>query len=76
MAYNVEFAIQVAERLRPYRLRWLEGLLVPNDLRGHIELKQAVPWMPIATGGHVVPSQASGFGLEISEDWILPRSTS
>ena len=50
MAYNVEFAIQVAERLRPYRLRWLEEPLKPVDLRGHIELKKAVPWMPIATG--------------------------
>ena len=50
MAYNVEFAIQVAERLRPYRLRWLEEPLKPIDLRGHIELKKAVPWMPIATG--------------------------
>ncbi|MAV37190.1 MAG: hypothetical protein CMJ59_17235 [Planctomycetaceae bacterium] len=50
MAYDVAFAIQVAERLKPYRLRWLEEPLMPNDLRGHIELKQAVPWMPIATG--------------------------
>ncbi len=50
MAYNVEFAIQVAERLRPYRLRWLEEPLKPVDLRGHIELKKAVPWMPITTG--------------------------
>ena len=171
MAYNVEFAIQVAERLRPYRLRWLEEPLKPIDLRGHIELKKAVPWMPIATGedhhgrhaflelienrcvdvvqpdinwcgglseavkiyaiteaaglqtsphkagstpfgqhfaiampesslaefwletdpgipldelnpipgmavprdGYVVPSQAPGFGMEIAEDWILPR---
>ena len=50
MAYDVTFAIQVAERLRPYRLRWLEEPLIPNDLRGHQELKRAVPWMPIATG--------------------------
>ena len=50
MAYNVEYAVQVAERLRPYRLRWLEEPLTPSDLRGHIELKKSVPWMPIATG--------------------------
>ena len=50
MAFNVEFTVQVAERLRPYRLRWLEEPLKPVDLRGHIELKKAVPWMPIATG--------------------------
>lgn len=50
MSYNVAFAIQVAERLRPYRLHWLEEPLIPPDLEGHIELKKAVPWMPIATG--------------------------
>ena len=50
MAYNLSYAIQVAERLKRYGLRWLEEPLMPNDLRSHIELKQAVPWMPIATG--------------------------
>jgi len=50
MAYNVQFAVQVAERLRPYQLRWLEEPLVTCDVRGHIELKKAIPWMPIATG--------------------------
>lgn len=50
MSYNVEFAVQIAERLRPYRMRWLEEPLIPADLEGHIELKRAVPWMPIATG--------------------------
>jgi L-rhamnonate dehydratase len=50
MSYNVAFAIQVAERLRPYRLHWLEEPIITPDLEGHIELKKAVPWMPIATG--------------------------
>ena len=50
MSYNVEFAVQVCERLRPYRLRWLEEPLAPTDLEGHCELKRAAPWMPIATG--------------------------
>ena len=50
MSYNVEFAVRIAERLRPYDLRWLEEPLIPPDLEGHIALKRAVPWMPIATG--------------------------
>ena len=50
MAYNLTFAVQMAERLRPYHLRWLEEPLIPPDLEGHIALKRAVPWMPIATG--------------------------
>ena len=50
MSYNLDFAVQVAERLRPFRMRWLEEPLIPGDLEGHIALKKAVPWMPIATG--------------------------
>ncbi len=50
MSYNVDFAVQVAEALRPHRMRWLEEPLIPGDLEGHVALKQAAPWMPIATG--------------------------
>lgn len=50
MSYNLTYAVQVAERLRPYHLHWLEEPLIPPDLEGHIALKQAVPWLPIATG--------------------------
>ena len=50
MSYNVQYAVQVAERLRPYDLHWLEEPLVPCDVRGHRELKRFIPWMRIATG--------------------------
>ena len=50
MAYDVEFAIRLAERLRPYELRWMEEPLFPEDLEGHVALKKAVTWIPIATG--------------------------
>ncbi|CAI7993175.1 L-rhamnonate dehydratase [Geodia barretti] len=50
MSFNVEFAIRVAERLRKYGLRWLEEPLIPTDLEGHIELKKAINWVPLATG--------------------------
>lgn len=50
MSYNLTYAVQVAERLRPYRMHWLEEPLIPTDLEGHCALKNAVPWMPIATG--------------------------
>lgn len=50
MSFNVEFALRLAERLRPYELAWLEEPLIPGDLEGHIELKRAITWIPIATG--------------------------
>ncbi len=52
MAFNLTYAVQMAERLRSYRLSWLEEPFIPPDLESHIELKRAVPWMPIATGEH------------------------
>jgi L-rhamnonate dehydratase len=50
MSFNVEFAVRLMERMRPYRLRWLEEPLVPGDLEGHIRIKQACPTIPLATG--------------------------
>ena len=50
MSFTVEFAIRVAERLRPFGLRWLEEPLIPTDLEGHIELRKAINWVPLATG--------------------------
>lgn len=50
MAFDVEFTIRLAERLRPYQLKWLEEPLFPEDLEGHIQIRKAVPWMPLATG--------------------------
>ena len=50
MSYDVEFTIRLAERLRSYELRWLEEPLIPEDIEGHIQLKNAITWIPIATG--------------------------
>ncbi|MBI2871941.1 MAG: L-rhamnonate dehydratase [Chloroflexi bacterium] len=50
MTFNVEFTLRLAERLKPYGLRWLEEPLVPGDLEGHIQLKRAMTGIPLATG--------------------------
>ncbi|MBN1402384.1 MAG: mandelate racemase/muconate lactonizing enzyme family protein [Anaerolineae bacterium] len=50
MAYDVEFTIRLAERLRPYELRWLEEPLFPEDLEAHQQIRRAITWIPIATG--------------------------
>ncbi len=50
MSFNVEFAVRIAERLRPYGLRWLEEPLVPADLEGHAELRRRIDWISLATG--------------------------
>lgn len=52
MSFNSDLALRVAERLRPYRLRWFEEPLPPWDLEGHKELKRAMTWTALATGEH------------------------
>ena len=52
MAFDVEFAVRLAERLRPYGLRWIEDCLIPEDLDGFAEMRRRVPWMGLATGEH------------------------
>lgn len=52
MAFDVDYAVRLAERLRPFSLRWLEDCLCPEDLDGHAALRQRVPWQGLATGEH------------------------
>jgi L-rhamnonate dehydratase len=50
MGFNVEYAVRVAERLRPYRLSWIEEPLMPHDIEGLRAIKRAVPAVTLATG--------------------------
>jgi L-rhamnonate dehydratase len=52
MAFDVEYAVRLAERLRPYGLRWMEECLEPEDLDGHAELRRRLPWQTLTTGEH------------------------
>lgn len=52
MSLDVEFAVRMAERLRPYGLRWIEDCLLPENTEAHDELRRRLPWMGLATGEH------------------------
>jgi L-rhamnonate dehydratase len=52
MAFDVGYAVRLAEVLRPYRLKWLEECLIPEDLDAHLELRERLPWQTLATGEH------------------------
>ena len=52
MAFDVEFTVRLAERLRPYGLRWIEDCLPPDDGEGWSVLRQRLPWQTLATGEH------------------------
>ena len=52
MAFDVEYTVRLAETLRPYRLKWMEECLIPEDMDGHVQLRQRLPWQTLATGEH------------------------
>ena len=52
MAFDVEYTVRLAERLRPYRLKWMEECLIPEDFDSHIALRQRLPWQTLTTGEH------------------------
>ena len=52
MAFDVEYTVRLAEALRPYRLKWMEECLIPEDLDGHVRLRERLPWQTLATGEH------------------------
>ena len=61
MAFDVEYTVRLAERLRPYRLAWIEEYLVPEDLEGHIAVRNRLPWQTLATGEHMYGTHPFAF---------------
>ena len=52
MAFDVAYAVRLAEALRPYNVKWMEECLIPEDRDGHIALRRRIPWQTLATGEH------------------------
>ena len=44
--------MRLCEVLKPYRMRWMEEMLMPHDWAGHRALRQRVPWQTLADGEH------------------------
>ena len=52
MAFDADYTVRLAERLRPYRLKWLEECLLSEDFDAHDDLRRRLPWQTLATGEH------------------------
>ena len=50
MAFDLEFAVRLGERLRPYALKWMEDCLIPEDFQGSTELRKRLRRHTLATG--------------------------
>jgi L-rhamnonate dehydratase len=52
LAMDVDSTVRLAETLRPYRLRWIEDYLLPEDLEGYAAVRRRLPWQTLAAGEH------------------------
>ena len=52
MSLNVEYVVRLVEALKPYRLKWLEDYLLPEDMDSYFKVRQRVPSQILATGEH------------------------
>ncbi|HEX2323757.1 MAG TPA: enolase C-terminal domain-like protein [Chloroflexota bacterium] len=52
MQLDVEHAVRLMEALRPYRVKWLEDYLLPEDLEGYARVRQRLPGATLASGEH------------------------
>lgn len=52
MSLNVEYVVRLAEALRPYNIKWLEDIILPEDLDGYSKVRQRLPGTILATGEH------------------------
>jgi L-rhamnonate dehydratase len=49
---DVEYAVRLLEALRPYRIKWLEDYLLPEDLEGYRRVRERAPAAILASGEH------------------------
>lgn len=52
MSLNVEYIVRLTDALRPYRLKWLEDYLLPEDLDSYFKIRQRLPGVTLASGEH------------------------
>jgi L-alanine-DL-glutamate epimerase-like enolase superfamily enzyme len=51
MSFDVPYAVELADRIEPYRPRWLEEPVMPDKIEACAEIRASVG-IPIATGEH------------------------
>lgn len=52
MALDVSYTIRLARALKPFRVKWIEEYLPPDDYDGHAAVRRAVRSCLLATGEH------------------------
>ncbi len=52
MTLDEEYTVRLAEALRPYRIKWLEDYILPENLEGYARVRKRLLWQTLATGEH------------------------
>jgi L-rhamnonate dehydratase len=52
MSMNTEYVVRLAEAFRPYRTKWLEDYMLPEDMESYFRVRQRIPWQTLASGEH------------------------
>ena len=52
MSLNVEYVVRLVEALKPYRLKWLEDYVLPEDMESYRKVRQRIPEQILASGEH------------------------
>ena len=52
ISLNVEHAVRLGEALRPYRIKWLEDYLLPEDMESYFRVRERLPGLTLASGEH------------------------
>lgn len=52
MSSDEEYAVRLAELCRPYRLKWIEEYVPPDQFEAYQAVRQRIPWQTLATGEH------------------------
>jgi L-rhamnonate dehydratase len=52
MAFDVDYTVRLIEALRPYKLKWVEECIIPEDFDAHAEVRSRVPYQTLSTGEH------------------------
>lgn len=64
MALDVEYTVRLADVLKPYRLKWIEDYLMPDDMDGFEQVRHRVPGQALATGEHWYLAQPFSLAAE------------
>lgn len=52
LSMDTAYMIRLAETLRPYRLKWMEDYVHPDDLLSYEAIRERLPWQTLASGEH------------------------